>query len=115
MLAFYWVLATPTMGFLFGVYLYVCINHFHVHYDEAFSSLRIPHFKGFSRMHITPTGDLHLYSLAMDMVRTTEAGLSFSTPKAYGLPLMLLFAGTATHCKVCIAAEGLDNGRLFYF
>ena len=36
-----------------GAYLYVCVNWFHVHYDEGFSSLRIPHFKGFSRLHIT--------------------------------------------------------------
>ena len=42
MLAYYWVLATPSVGFLFGAYLYVCVNWFHVHYDEAFSSLQAP-------------------------------------------------------------------------
>ena len=68
MLAYYWVLATPTIGFLFGCYLYVCVNWFHLHYDEAFSSLRIPHYKGFSRLHITPEGTLHVYSLGMDQV-----------------------------------------------
>lgn len=40
MLAYYWVLATPGVGFLFGAYLYVGVNWFHVHYDEAFSSLQ---------------------------------------------------------------------------
>ena len=69
MLAYYWVLATPTIGFLFGCYLYVCVNWFHLHYDEAFSSLRIPHYKGFSRLHITPQGTLHIYSLGIDKVR----------------------------------------------
>ena len=68
MLAYYWVLATPTIGFLFGCYLYVCVNWFHLHYDEAFSSLRIPHYKGFSRLHITPQGTLHIYSLGIDKV-----------------------------------------------
>ncbi|KAK9809330.1 hypothetical protein WJX73_005806 [Symbiochloris irregularis] len=68
MLAYYWVLATPPVGFLFGCYLYIAVNWFHVHYDEAFSALRIPHFKGFSRLHISPSGDLHIYSLAMDKV-----------------------------------------------
>lgn len=72
MLAYYWVLATPPVGFLFGCYLYIAVNWFHVHYDEAFSALRIPHFKGFSRLHISPTGDLHIYSLAMDKVPTLE-------------------------------------------
>lgn len=68
MLAYYWVLATPVWGLLFGCYLYVAVNIFHVHYDEAFSALRIPDFKGFSRLHISPSGDLHVYSLAMDKV-----------------------------------------------
>ena len=66
MLAYYWVLATPAVGFLFGCYLYVAVNIFHVHYDEAFSALRIPHYKGFSRLHLTQEGDLVIYALAMD-------------------------------------------------
>lgn len=53
-LAYYWLLATPVMGFLFGTYLYFCANWFHVHYDEAFSALRVPNYKGFCRLHITP-------------------------------------------------------------
>ncbi len=68
MLAYYWVLATPAVGFLFGCYLYVAVNLFHCHYDEAFSALRIPHYKGFSRLHLTKTGDLVIYALAMDQV-----------------------------------------------
>ncbi len=68
MLAYYWVLATPTVGFIFGAYLYLSVNWFHVHYDEAFSSLQIPHHKGFSRLHITPGGELHIWGLAMDKV-----------------------------------------------
>ena len=68
MLAYYWVLATPAVGFLFGCYLYIAVNWFHVHYDEAFSALRIPNFKGFSRLHINRDGDLEVYGLAMDKV-----------------------------------------------
>ena len=68
MLAYYWVLATPAVGFLFGCYLYIAVNWFHVHYDEAFSALRIPNFKGFSRLHINTQGDLEIYGLAMDKV-----------------------------------------------
>lgn len=69
MLAYYWVLATPAVGFLFGCYLYIAVNWFHVHYDEAFSALRIPNFKGFSRLHINTDGDLEIYGLAMDKVK----------------------------------------------
>ena len=68
MLAYYWVLATPSVAFLFGAYLYLSVNWFHVHYDEAFSSLQIPHHKGFSRLHIAPDGELHIFGLAMDKV-----------------------------------------------
>jgi hypothetical protein len=41
---------------------------FHVHYDEAFSSLQVPHLKGFCRFHITPSGDLEMYSLGLEKV-----------------------------------------------
>ncbi|KAI7840166.1 hypothetical protein COHA_005949 [Chlorella ohadii] len=67
-LAYYWVLATPTVGFLFGAYLYISVNWFHCHYDEAFSSLQIPHFKGFLRFHITRSGDLEMFGLALEKV-----------------------------------------------
>lgn len=76
MLAYYWVVATPAVGFLFGFYLYIAVNFFHCHYDEAFSSLRIPHYKGFSRLHLTQTGDLVVYALAMDKVRELQIHLS---------------------------------------
>lgn len=67
-LAYYWLLATPAVGYLFGAYLYVAVNLCNVHFDEAFSSLRIPNHKGFCRFHITPTGDLEMYALAQDRI-----------------------------------------------
>ena len=81
MLAYYWVLATPAVGFLFGCYLYIAVNWFHVHYDEAFSALRIPNFKGFSRLHINRDGDLEVYGLAMDKVKSMLC-LTDCCPKA---------------------------------
>ncbi|KXZ46777.1 hypothetical protein GPECTOR_40g511 [Gonium pectorale] len=68
MLAYYWLLATPAMGFVFGLYLYISVCWFHVHYDEAFSSLREANCKSFCRLHIGPGGDLRLYTLALDDV-----------------------------------------------
>jgi hypothetical protein len=70
MLAYYWLLATPAMGFVFGLYLYISVCWFHVHYDEAFSALRIANFKGLSRLHITADGDLEIFTLGMDRVPT---------------------------------------------
>ncbi|KDD72728.1 hypothetical protein H632_c2969p0, partial [Helicosporidium sp. ATCC 50920] len=70
-LAYYWVLATPSVGLLFGAYLYVAVNWMGVHYDEAFSSLQIPDYKGFLRLHVSPAGDLEIFSLALDRVPRT--------------------------------------------
>lgn len=68
MLGYYWLLAPPMMGLVFGVYLYVCSSVFHLHPDEAFSALRIQDHKGFCRFHITPNGDLELFSLATNKI-----------------------------------------------
>lgn len=68
MLAYYWLLASPAMGLVFGIYLYVTCSFYHIHYDEAFSALRIQHFKGFSRMRICKNGNLELFSVAVDRV-----------------------------------------------
>ena len=68
MLAYYWLLATPAVGLVFGSYLYVACNWCGVHHDEAFSALRVPGFKGFTRLRFAPSGDLHVYTVATDAV-----------------------------------------------
>lgn len=65
---YYWVFSTPVVSLVFGTYLYACINWFHLHFDEAFSSLRIANYKSFNRFHINADGDLHVYTLAVDKV-----------------------------------------------
>mmetsp|Transcript_31178 Transcript_31178/g.92979 ORF Transcript_31178/g.92979 Transcript_31178/m.92979 type:complete len:255 (-) Transcript_31178:755-1519(-) len=70
MLAYYWLLATPAVALVFGLYLYVSVCWLGCHFDEAFSSLRIPHFKALTRMHVTKAGDLEIYTLAMHKVPT---------------------------------------------
>ena len=67
-LLYFWVLATPTVGFLFGVYLYVSGNWLHVHYDESFSALQVEDRKAFIRMHIDSSGDLSIYALGLKEV-----------------------------------------------
>ncbi|KAJ4801307.1 Calcineurin-like metallo-phosphoesterase superfamily [Rhynchospora pubera] len=65
---YFWVFSTPVVSLIFGSYLYICINWFHIHFDEAFSSLRIANFKAFTRFHITKDGDLEVFTLAVDKV-----------------------------------------------
>ncbi|KAF3779958.1 hypothetical protein EJ110_NYTH40416 [Nymphaea thermarum] len=65
---YFWVFSTPVVSLVFGSYLYLCINWLHIHFDEAFSSLRIANYKAFTRFHITKDGDLNVYTLAVDKV-----------------------------------------------
>jgi hypothetical protein len=39
-----------------------------LHFDEAFSSLRIANYKSFTRFHIKQNGDLEVFTLAVDKV-----------------------------------------------
>ncbi|XP_026445875.1 uncharacterized protein LOC113346627 [Papaver somniferum] len=65
---YFWVFSTPVVSLVFGSYLYICINWLHIHFDEAFSSLRIANYKAFNRFHITRDGDLEVFTLAVDKV-----------------------------------------------
>ncbi|EXB75607.1 hypothetical protein L484_026083 [Morus notabilis] len=65
---YFWVFSTPVVSLVFGSYLYICINWLHIHFDEAFSSLRIANYKAFTRFHITTDGDLEVFTLAVDKV-----------------------------------------------
>ncbi|KAL6880444.1 hypothetical protein ACP4OV_012009 [Aristida adscensionis] len=65
---YFWIFSTPVVSLIFGSYLYICINWFHIHFDEAFSSLRIANYKSFTRFHIKKDGDLEIYTLAVDKV-----------------------------------------------
>lgn len=76
-LAYYWVLATPAIGIIFGCYLYISVCWLHVHHDEGFSSMRLPHYKGFLRMHITKEGKLCIWALGIDQVCSTVGNSRF--------------------------------------
>ncbi|KAJ4899684.1 Calcineurin-like metallo-phosphoesterase superfamily protein [Raphanus sativus] len=65
---YFWVFSTPVVSLVFGSYLYICINWLHIHFDEAFSSLRIANYKSFTRFHIKPDGDLEVFTLGVDKV-----------------------------------------------
>jgi hypothetical protein len=65
-LLFMGVIAADVVGYVIGLYLYISVNWFHLHWNEAFSSIRSPDFKSFVRMHIDEEGDLHVYAVGMD-------------------------------------------------
>ncbi|CAN4115090.1 unnamed protein product [Withania somnifera] len=65
---YFWVFSTPVVSLVFGSYLYICINWLHIHFDEAFSSLRIANYKSFTRFRINNKGDLEVFTLAVDKV-----------------------------------------------
>ncbi|MFL5344911.1 MAG: hypothetical protein ACJ8AT_08955 [Hyalangium sp.] len=57
--------AGPT---IMGLYLLVSLNGFGTHANEAFSSLSIPDWKNFLRLHITPDGHLWLFPIGIRRV-----------------------------------------------
>ncbi|KAK8596795.1 hypothetical protein V6N12_065274 [Hibiscus sabdariffa] len=65
---YFWVFFTHVVSLVFRSYLYICINWLHIHFDEAFSSLRIANYKLFTWFHINPNGDLEVFTLAIDKV-----------------------------------------------
>ena len=53
---------------ILGVYLYLSLNVFGRHANEAFSSLAIPDFKNFLRMRIEDNGDLTIFPIGLRRV-----------------------------------------------
>ncbi len=55
-------------GSLMGFYLMLCDLFFGFHENEMFSSMRIPHYKNFLRMHIGDDGTLTVYPIGIRKV-----------------------------------------------
>jgi hypothetical protein len=53
---------------ILGVYLFVSLNVFGRHANEAFSSLRIEDWKSFLRLHVDERGDLTIYPIGIERV-----------------------------------------------
>jgi len=62
------IMAVPTAGNVFGTWLALMLNVFKTQYNEGFSSLRIPHWKNFCKIHIDDNGDLEVYALGLHRV-----------------------------------------------
>ena len=64
-------LINPT---IFGTYLLIALNIFGIHWNEAFSSLRIEDYKGFLRLKIDPDGTLTVYPIVVEHVARSDGG-----------------------------------------
>jgi len=51
-----------------GIYLFLSLNVFHRHRNEALSSLKIQDYKNFLRLWIDEAGDLHIYPIGIRRV-----------------------------------------------
>ena len=57
-----------TGSFIMGLYLFVSLNVFHRHRNEAFSSLKIEDYKNFLRLSIDEEGNLWIYPIGITRV-----------------------------------------------
>ncbi len=79
-----WVLGSTIVG----LYLYVSLNVFGRHSEEAFSSLRVEDYKHFLRLHVAKDGSLTIYPIGLDRVprawrprQETDASPSHMVPE----------------------------------
>ncbi|KAK3262485.1 hypothetical protein CYMTET_28662, partial [Cymbomonas tetramitiformis] len=113
-LVYYWVLCTPVVSWIFGVYLYHCINWLSVHFDEAFCALRIPHYKSFLRLRVTPRGALEVFAIGVRKVPRKWVHSAQSGKKAaYTSPSKWVpAAGQPGQEGACEEAELVDYFRV---
>ena len=61
-------LAIPLAGNVMGTWLALTLTWFRAQYNEGFSSLRMPHWKNFVRLHIQENGDLEVFAIGLQRV-----------------------------------------------
>lgn len=75
-----WIVGSEIMG----VYLWISLNFFKRHQNEAFSSLHIPDYKNFLRLHISKDGKLTIFPVGIKTVpKNWEKVESDGTSPAY--------------------------------
>lgn len=65
------MIVAPT---ILGLYLMLALNVFGFHAEEAFSSLRVEDYKHFLRLHITPSGAVEIFPIAIARVPRRNHG-----------------------------------------
>jgi len=66
--SFFWFLLCMVVigGVVIGVYLGLSLNLFGANITNAFSSLRLPTYKNFLRLHISAEGQLSVHALGIE-------------------------------------------------
>ncbi len=59
-----WIISS----FIMGIYLFISLNIFGRHHNEAFSSLKIADYKNFIRIQIDENGDLIIYPIGIQKI-----------------------------------------------
>lgn len=69
-------------SFVMGLYLFISLNVFGRHSEEAFSSLKIEDYKHFLRMHLADDGSLTIHPIKLERVprRWRDRGAGDATP-----------------------------------
>lgn len=67
-------LGTLVGGSLFGLYLWLGLEKFSVHHNEAFSSLAIEDYKNFLHLFINDAGDLEISAIGVDRIADGAPG-----------------------------------------
>jgi hypothetical protein len=105
-----------------GTYLFVSLNWFGRHSSEAFSSLAIPDWKNFLRLHVDAQGALRIYPIGIDRVPRRWRGLPGShlapddpraTPaRLIELPIVIPYAGPGSgHRRSTTTTAHLESAR----
>jgi hypothetical protein len=68
------VVAGIVAATVMGIYLFIMLNVFKVHWNEGFSSLRIADYDGFLRLKIDTAGKLTVYPIVIDKVPAEPNG-----------------------------------------
>ena len=66
---FYWLLATPAMAALLGLFLWYCVTVLDCGYDPAYSAFRIEDYKNFLRLRLNrKDGTIDIFVIGVDHV-----------------------------------------------
>jgi hypothetical protein len=74
------VLGYAISSFIMGAYLYVSLQFFHRHANEAFSALHIADYKNFLRLRIDQDGSLTIYPVGVEKVPRKWVAASNPSP-----------------------------------
>ncbi len=72
---------------LFGLYLWIMLNVFGRHYNEAFSSIRIDQFRNFLRLKIDGNGGLTVYPIGLREVPRSDDAYRAPKPEMIEPPI----------------------------